>query len=738
MTYDRLDSVDATELTTSVEPGSVRDRHSGAVIASRLRPSRDSLRRLLELFVLTAFAITQPLLDVTGRAPEFFVFRRADRTDVVLFLLIVTFAPTLVLWVVEQVVGLAGVLASRAVHLLFVTLLLTALAIQVAKKLIPDRGYSLLALGLVCGAAGTVLLLRSSTLRMLLSYLTPAPLIFALLFLLSPVGALITSSTATSNAHALGGGPRPPIVMIFFDEFPTISLLNSKGLVDERVYPNFARLQQDSVWFRHATAVAGWTAEALPPMLTGRYATKKLAPSYVQFPDNLFTLLSDDYQVVASESVAQLCPPSACKAAPLQRETGLLPVLRESTATARLLVSPLKSTVEPGDQFAEEEDSGEQAAASPPESHRANDLWFRHRQLGKQHQPSRVTDFLDSLEATDQPTLRFLHVLLPHGPFTHLPSGASYPNVPRSFHHTHPSTTGTATGGELSMRQRHLLNVAYTDALLGAVIDRLEQQGLYESSLIVTTADHGVWFEHGTNHEIDRNIDPKTQASAPEVAYVPTFVKLPGTTKGRIDDRNWENIDLVPTIADVLDVKIPWRVDGVSGLGPDLRKTDDKRFNFRQKTVHFSDRKATPRLLAGVTDKLARPEHGVAGLYEYGPYRALVNKQVGDLPVSGASPGRATVDLGASFTVEPKSGIIPAMIYGRATGVPAGTPVAIAVNGTISAVPMAFSGVKGSMTRFAGMVFDERFKAGRNTLRLFVVEGTPNNPVLRPLHFARR
>jgi hypothetical protein len=697
------------------------------------------VRRLLELFVLTAFAITQPLLDVTGRAPEFFVFHRAERTDIVLFVLVVTFAPTLVLWVVEQVVGLAGEVARRAVHLLFVTLLLTALAIQVAKKLIPDRGYSLLAMGLVLGAAATVLLLRSSTVRTFLTYLTPAPLIFALLFLLTtPVGALVTSPTTASTARASGDGARPPIVMIYFDEFPTLSLLNSKGLVDERVYPNFARLQQDSVWFRHATGVAGWTPEALPPMLTGQYAKKKLAPSYVQFPDNLFTLLSDDYRVVASESVAQLCPPTECKPAPLQRDTGLLPVLRESTATARLLVSPLKSSVEPGDQFAEAEDSGEKAAASSSESHRSDQLWFR-RFVGKEHQPSRFTDFLNSLEASDEPTLHFLHILLPHAPFTHLPSGASYPDVDRAFHHTNPSTTGTPTGGELSYRQRHLLNVAYTDTLMGQVIDRLKQLGIYDQSLIVTTGDHGIWFQHGTKHPIDRDIDPKTQASVPEVAYTPTFVKLPGTAKGRIDDRNWENIDLLPTIADVLDVKIPWHVDGFSGLGPDLRKTDVKRWNnSKQKTVHFSDSKATPRLLAGVIDELAKPEHGVEGLYEYGPDRDLVNKLVSALPVSGASPASATVNLGATFSVDPKSGTIPAMIYGRVKGVPAGTPIAVAVNGTIGAVPISFADIEGKEIRFAGLVFDKRFRTGKNTLELFVVEGGPSNPVLRPLQFSRR
>jgi hypothetical protein len=143
-------------------------------------------------------------------------------------------------------------------------------------------------------------------------------------------------------------------------------------------------------------------------------------------------------------------------------------------------------------------------------------------------------------------------------------------------------------------------------------------------------------------------------------------------------------------------------------------------------------------LLAGVITDLARPEHGVEGLYEYGPYRDLVNKQVGDLSVSGASPGRATANLGTSFNVDPKSGTIPAMIYGKATGVPAGTPIAVAVNGTIGTVPITFAGVKGSEIRFAGMVFDERFKTGSNKLQLFVVEGTPSNPVLHPLSFARR
>ena len=37
---------------------------------------------------------------------------------------------------------------------------------------------------------------------------------------------------------------------------------------------------------------------------------------------------------------------------------------------------------------------------------------------------------------------------------------------------------------------------------------------------------------------------------------VPLFIKLPGQTEGRIDDRNVESVDILPTIADVLGISI--------------------------------------------------------------------------------------------------------------------------------------------------------------------------------------
>ena len=69
---------------------------------------RFHLWALVELFVLSGFAIAQPLLDVTGRSPDFFLFRRADRLDIIALVLGVILLPTLFIWGFEVAVGLVS------------------------------------------------------------------------------------------------------------------------------------------------------------------------------------------------------------------------------------------------------------------------------------------------------------------------------------------------------------------------------------------------------------------------------------------------------------------------------------------------------------------------------------------------------------------------------------------------------------------------------------------------------
>jgi len=83
--------------------------------------------------------------------------------------------------------------------------------------------------------------------------------------------------------------------------------------------------------------------------------------------------------------------------------------------------------------------------------------------------------------------------------------------------------------------QRHLLQVGFVDRLLGQVLDRLQQTGLYERSLILLTSDHGICFRYG---ELRRDV---TKSNAIDLLPVVLMMKLPGEKKGGVNDRNVEN-----------------------------------------------------------------------------------------------------------------------------------------------------------------------------------------------------
>ena len=58
-----------------------------------------------QLLAASGFALAQPLFDLLGKNAEFFAVRGSTPGDIVLFALVVTFGPALVLLAVEVVVG---------------------------------------------------------------------------------------------------------------------------------------------------------------------------------------------------------------------------------------------------------------------------------------------------------------------------------------------------------------------------------------------------------------------------------------------------------------------------------------------------------------------------------------------------------------------------------------------------------------------------------------------------------
>lgn len=683
--------------------------------AARVGPGRDSRRAirqraaapgrvrreisaLLELFALCGLAIAQPLLDITGRAPDFFLFHEARPIEILGLAGLVTLAPPLLCWSAGLLVGLAGRLARRTAHVLTVGALCVALAVQVGKGMLPVRGTPLAVLAVLAGVVLVAAYLRWAAAAMLLRVAAVGPLVFVALFVFaSSTSPLLLGGKAHRAVAGRPVGPHPPLVVIFFDELPQLSLLDDGGRLDAGRFPAFAKLAGDSTWYRNATTAIGSTTYAIPSMLSGRYPAREAAPHYSQYPNNLFTLLAGSYDLRVNESVIQLCPPRDC-ARTGTAATGLSGLLGESATLLEQVVSPRDPPQAATGGFAEPTVGrvADQRVPAP------TDVKFRWNRRAD-NQPLRFRGFLDGLRPSSRPTLHFLHLILPHHAFRYLPSGTQYA----------PWNQLRPDGAEMRgfWHERHLLQARYTDHLLGMAMDALRASGLYDKATVVVTADHGISFNPATELRL---ID-RAQRNAAEVAWVPLFIKGPGQRAPRVDYRNWQHVDLLPTLADYAGVSVPWPVDGISALGP-TRPDSAKPFYTKAGSRFPLDSAGALKTVLAGPDAL--------------PYRLprlfthLVGRTVGSLPVRADGPA-ATLGNPADFrAVDPASGALPAIAHGTVPrSVPAGRQVAIALNGRIGAVARVMPVGALEKTRFAGLIADERlFRPGANQVELFLID----------------
>ena len=97
--------------------------------------------------------------------------------------------------------------------------------------------------------------------------------------------------------------------------------------------------------------------------------------------------------------------------------------------------------------------------------------------------------------------------------------------------------------------------IAYVDYCIGQVIEKLKELGLYDSTMVVVTSDHGEMLgEHGE----------KTHAYFiyQSAIKVPLIFKLPESCKPQRIKEPAALVDIVPTICGLLDIKLPAQISG--------------------------------------------------------------------------------------------------------------------------------------------------------------------------------
>jgi len=264
--------------------------------------------------------------------------------------------------------------------------------------------------------------------------------------------------------------------------------------------------------------------------------------------------------------------------------------------------------------------------------------------------------------------------------------------------------------------QRHLLQVGYVDRLLGRLVRRLEREGLYDRSLVVVVADHGASFRAGEGRR------PLTGHNVADITSVPLFVKYPEQRHGRIDSRTARTTDLVPTVAEVLGIRLPWRVDGESLLGKASRRSVVVVARRGGVVVKVPIQEMVRDREATIAHKFAAFGEGHDSLYRIGANKWLLGRRVAGLQHARSIEVR--IDKGDQLrNVRLESGYLPVRISGHVTAgrIEPGAELAVAVNGRVAALTQCFW--SNERQRFRALVPESTLREGFNEVDVLLVRG---------------
>ena len=179
--------------------------------------------------------------------------------------------------------------------------------------------------------------------------------------------------------------------------------------------------------------------------------------------------------------------------------------------------------------------------------------------------------WLDERDDEDRPWMMWMHLFDVHD-YTLVPPDEW---IEASRLHFPPTVTKVdAPKGLASHQLREELygpELTYMDAQLGRVLQRLRDNGQYDDTIVVITADHGQGLMEGlTNHGW-----PKHRLLYDWCVRVPLIVRIPGERSATVVSQQVRTIDIVPTILDALSIGSAQSVHGESVLG--LMRGDEEQ-----------------------------------------------------------------------------------------------------------------------------------------------------------------
>ncbi|WP_313489528.1 LTA synthase family protein [Exiguobacterium sp.] len=177
---------------------------------------------------------------------------------------------------------------------------------------------------------------------------------------------------------------------------------------------------------------------------------------------------------------------------------------------------------------------------------------------------------IDHMETLQEPFFSFLVALTSHTPY----------EIDKE------DQTLDLSGYEDPMLKRYYQTVHYVDTGVGKMIDELKQRNLWDQSLVIFYGDH----DSGLVNE-GSEMRKKADVSSPVAAFelerrIPLFIKKPDQQTGRVMKENGGQIDIAPTIIDLLNLKTSYMM-GQSLIDDKPNLTGFRDGSFRYKDYYY-------------------------------------------------------------------------------------------------------------------------------------------------------
>jgi len=480
--------------------------------------------------------------------------------------------------------------------------------------------------------------------------------------------AAFAGFTSPASAAVLPD-PTTPVVLVMMDELPTASLMNQHGGIDARRFPHIAGFAAHSTWYRDNVAAGDFTGWAIPPILTGNLSNRSTLPTNAVQPHNIFNLLGTDDILHVHEELTEMCSVALCP------------------------------------------DGHQGEATGETEANEFVKAKFHNVDIGSVRQWTRTIPAGDN-------TLSVIHLLLPHQPHRYTPEGLTYPGGPLGFTvSSHNDIWEVSDAGVALNQQRHMLQLAFADRLVGNILEKVKRNGDWKHAMVIVTADHGDNFdETGTR----RGANDRSIAG---VVNPPLMIKYPGQTTGQVSETPTQNLDIVPTIAKQLGITDLYPTDGkpIDELSSSRVYTVSQDFNNQMHVTGQQVREQRQGVLATMKRRF-----GTGPIWKLGPRPDLI----------GMKPGKRAAKAGARATIDNPErldrinltrGPVPSLLSAVVEKVGDNQTIAVAVNGKIAATTRTFEYAEAM--RFGAMIPPSAYRRKNNSVAIYRV-GAGNRLVL--------